>query len=106
MTTVPSTSRSPRRAIARSMSAGGSALVPVKSNTSSTRESVVLTPCPPGPEDREKRHRSSLSGMAMVSVIWTGMSVSQRSRAVRAQRTSMSKIGRRRWSTVASPAAS
>ena len=32
------------------------------SKDSSTRESVVLTPCPPGPEERENRHVSSLSG--------------------------------------------
>jgi hypothetical protein len=32
------------------------------SNDSSARLSVVLTDCPPGPDEREKRHDSSASG--------------------------------------------
>ena len=33
------------------------------SKDSSTRESVVLTPWPPGPDEREKRSDSSAAGM-------------------------------------------
>ena len=33
------------------------------SNNNSTRESVVLTPCPPGPDERLNRQRRSLDGM-------------------------------------------
>jgi hypothetical protein len=29
----------------------------------------VLTPCPPGPEERENRHDSSLSGGRYISVL-------------------------------------
>ena len=56
---TPSTRRSPRRARARSRSIGESDWVRATSRLSSTRESVVLTPWPPGPEDLEKRHEDS-----------------------------------------------
>ena len=39
------------------------------SKTSSTRLSVLFTPCPPGPEDLEKRHFSSLEGITKRELI-------------------------------------
>jgi hypothetical protein len=42
----------------------GSDGVVARGKTSSTRESVVLTFCPPGPEERENRQASSPAGMA------------------------------------------
>jgi hypothetical protein len=46
----------------RDRSSGGMLALPATSYRSSTRESAVLTPCPPGPELREKRSRSSPAG--------------------------------------------
>lgn len=40
-----------------------SAVVVAKSKLSCTRESVVLTPWPPGPEERENCSTSSLAGI-------------------------------------------
>ena len=44
------------------------AVVAATSQLSSTRESVVLTPWPPGPLDRENRHPSSAPGMRTESL--------------------------------------
>lgn len=62
MTTVPSTSRPASASIALSLTGSVSEGDVARSQTSSTRESVVFTPCPPGPDERENRQRSSLSG--------------------------------------------
>jgi hypothetical protein len=61
-TSTPSVSRSPRRDTARSRRNGGIDGLVATSNDNSTLLSVVLTPCPPGPLDRENRHRSSEAG--------------------------------------------
>lgn len=60
---TPSTSRVARRSVARSRCTGDSAEEAVRSQDSSTRESDVLTDCPPGPPDRENRQRSSDPGI-------------------------------------------
>lgn len=60
--TTPSTSREASRSSARAFHTSGRASVFARSNRSSTWESLVLTCCPPGPDDREKRHMSSASG--------------------------------------------
>jgi hypothetical protein len=38
------------------------------SKSNSTRESVVFTPCPPGPDDRENRQTNSDSGITLERV--------------------------------------
>ena len=68
-TSTPSTSRSASRARARCLRCSGNAAVALRSNTSSTRESVVFTPWPPGPEAREKRQPSSPAGIHQHSSI-------------------------------------
>ena len=64
ITTAPSTSWPVNRCKARCRRGAGSEGVVARGNTNSTRESVVFTLCPPGPEEREKRHTSSLAGIA------------------------------------------
>ena len=59
---TPSTSRFASRSSARARCTGPSAVVVERSRLSSARESAVLTDCPPGPEERLNRHRSSRSG--------------------------------------------
>jgi hypothetical protein len=56
---LPASARS-----ARSLSSGGSADVEARSKDSSTRLSAVLTDCPPGPGDLEKRQDSSPGGIS------------------------------------------
>ena len=56
---TPSISREPSRSRARDRCTSLSAGLPCTSYDSSTLLSVVLTPWPPGPEDREKRQLSS-----------------------------------------------
>ena len=60
---TPSTSRPDRRCTARSRRVGERTGEAARSQDSSTRESVVLTDCPPGPLDRENRQRNSPSGI-------------------------------------------
>jgi hypothetical protein len=60
---TPPASLPDRARSARSLSTGGSADVAAKSKESSTRLSAVLTDCPPGPGDLEKRHDSSPGGI-------------------------------------------
>jgi hypothetical protein len=60
---TPSLRRLARRARARRRAGSGSDGDRPTSNESSTRLSVVLTDCPPGPEEREKRSLSSPAGM-------------------------------------------
>src|SRR5262245_5769845 len=52
---TPSTSRLPSRCTARVFSDSGSAALASRFQRSSTRESAVLTDCPPGPPERENR---------------------------------------------------
>ncbi|MDX6236549.1 MAG: hypothetical protein QOG10_1364 [Kribbellaceae bacterium] len=59
---TPSTKRGPSRSSALAFRTSLSAVVAATSKLSSTRLSVVLTDCPPGPLDREKRQVSSASG--------------------------------------------
>ncbi len=63
---TPSTRRPLRRSRSRSRWSGERTAEAAASHTSSTRESAVFTPCPPGPEDRENRHDSSESGMVIL----------------------------------------
>ena len=60
---MPSTRRLPSLRTARSRMNGVRAEVCATSKLNSARESLVLTDCPPGPLDREKRQVSSRSGM-------------------------------------------
>ena len=60
---TPSTSRPDRRCTARSRRVGERTGEAARSQDSSTRESVVLTDCPPGTLDRENRQRNSPSGI-------------------------------------------
>jgi hypothetical protein len=60
---TPSASRFSSRPSARRRAQSGSVGDRRTSNESSTRLSVVFTDCPPGPDEREKRSRSSLAGM-------------------------------------------
>src|SRR5690606_41051091 len=53
--------------------------VATRSKLSSARLSVVFTPCPPGPEEREKRQRSSSSGMTIEPVTANGPSMTSSS---------------------------
>lgn len=61
--TTPSTRRPRRLPNARSRCVSESADDASRSQLSSTRESVVLTPWPPGPDALENRHDSSCSGI-------------------------------------------
>lgn len=61
---TPPTNRPASRSIALAFSPGESKSEPARSQDNSTRESVVFTPCPPGPLEREKRQFSSPSGMS------------------------------------------
>jgi hypothetical protein len=60
---TPPVSRPARAFSARSLSTGGSDVVAARSKDSSTRLSAVLTDCPPGPGDLEKRQDSSSGGI-------------------------------------------
>jgi len=60
---TPSVSLLASRRSARSRACSGSEGDRRTSNDNSTRLSVVLTDCPPGPEDRENRSRNSLAGI-------------------------------------------
>ena len=60
---TPLTRRGPSRSSALRLRCSGSAVVWARSKTSSTRESVVFTPCPPGPDEREKRQLTSAAGI-------------------------------------------
>src|SRR6266511_6229288 len=62
-------SREARRRRARALASGGNDGEPARSKRSSTRESVVLTPWPPGPEARLARNSSSSTGIATSGVI-------------------------------------
>ena len=55
--------------------ADGSAELDATSQDSSTRESAVLTPCPPGPDEREKRQLSSASGITIPGRTVSGATV-------------------------------
>jgi len=59
---TPSTRRPARRSNARVRCTGPKALVLATSRLSSTRESAVLTDCPPGPDEWLNLQRSSPSG--------------------------------------------
>ena len=61
--------------------------IPVGRCVRRTAESVVLTDCPPGPEDRNTSTRRSASGMSMWSVVSTTGSTS----------TSAKDVWRRLW---------
>jgi hypothetical protein len=63
--TTPSARRPARAPSARSFSGCGSASDVAMSNESSAWLSVVLTDCPPGPDDRENRQDSSSAGIVM-----------------------------------------
>jgi len=63
MTRHPPVSRGPSRCIARSRRRSGMLGDLARSKMSSTRESVVFTPWPPGPDERENRHESSERGI-------------------------------------------
>ena len=63
MTRHPAVSRGPSRCNARSRSRSGMLGDVARSKMSCTRESVVFTPCPPGPDERENRHDSSDRGI-------------------------------------------
>ncbi len=69
---TPSTSLPAKRSITRARWVGPSAVVVARSTLSSTRESAVFTDCPPGPEDRLNRHRSSRSGTTTERVTRSG----------------------------------
>ena len=60
---TPPTRRPLSRSRTRSRCSGERTADPAASHASSTRESAVFTPCPPGPDDRENRHESSDSGI-------------------------------------------
>lgn len=62
---TPSTRRFASRCRARALSGSGSAAEASRSQLTVTRLSVVFTPCPPGPEDLEKRQASSPMGMLL-----------------------------------------
>ena len=62
MVIVVPTKRSRRRSSTRARWTSSSASLAAMSKVSCTRESVVLTPWPPGPELREKRSTSSADG--------------------------------------------
>lgn len=68
---TPLTNRVVRRCRARSLSRSGSAVLASRSKLSSTRESAVLTDCPPGPLARLNRHLSSARGTTTSSLIRT-----------------------------------
>lgn len=70
--TVPSTSLPTSRSRARTRRCSGSDGDRATSNESSARLSVVLTPCPPGPDEREKRQDSSASGTLSRDVTCSG----------------------------------
>ena len=82
---TPSTSRPPSPSIARARWVAESAREPATSNDSSTRESAVFTDCPPGPDDRLKRHRSSDAGIAIDAVTCRGSSMGTASVSFAAQ---------------------
>jgi len=60
---IPSTIRPLARSRSCSRCTGERTEDPATSHTSSTRESAVFTPCPPGPDERENRQESSDSGI-------------------------------------------
>src|SRR4051794_18855576 len=62
MVSPPSTSRGASRSSSRARGSSLRTAEPAMSQLSSTRLSVVLTPCPPGPDDRLNRSISSASG--------------------------------------------
>ena len=62
---TPSTSRPARRSSARARRDGPKAEELATSKSNSTRESVVFTPCPPGPDERENRQTNSDSGITL-----------------------------------------
>ena len=62
---TPPTSRPARRSSARARRVGPNAEELATSKSNSTRESVVFTPCPPGPDDRENRQTNSDSGITL-----------------------------------------
>lgn len=62
---TPSTSRPARRSSARARRDGPKAEELAMSKSNSTRESVVFTACPPGPDERENRQTSSDSGITL-----------------------------------------
>jgi hypothetical protein len=62
---TPSTSRPARRSSARARRVGPNAEELAMSKSNSTRESVVSTPCPPGPDERENRQTNSDSGITL-----------------------------------------
>jgi hypothetical protein len=62
---TPPTSRPARRSSARARRVGPNAVELATSKSNSTRESVVFTPCPPGPDDRENRQTNSDSGITL-----------------------------------------
>ena len=63
MTRHPAVSRGPSRCNARLRSNSGTLGDVARSKMSCTRESVVFTPWPPGPDERENRHDSSERGI-------------------------------------------
>ncbi len=65
------TSRSASAISARSLSTGPSADEAARSYDNSTRLSLVLTDCPPGPDDRENRQDSSSAGITLPRT-WIG----------------------------------
>ncbi len=73
---TPSTNRPDSRCSARAFRVGPNAEVLATSYDNSTRESVVLTPCPPGPLDRENRQESSAAGTTTEPVTRTPPSMS------------------------------
>ena len=64
----------PSRSRTRARSASLSARDVDGFHSNSTREDVVFTPCPPGPDARVARSLSSARGMRTVSVTITGSS--------------------------------
>jgi len=59
----PSNMRSLSRPIARALRLADKAVEAERLKINSARVSVLLTFCPPGPEDREKRHPNSVTGI-------------------------------------------
>lgn len=68
---TPPVSRAASARRARSLSTGPSASERATSYETSTRLSVVLTDCPPGPDDRENRQDSSSGGITAPRM-WIG----------------------------------
>ena len=65
---VPSTRRADSRFRARALRWSGMLAEPAISNVTVARESVVLTLCPPGPDERVNFHSSSAAGIVTADV--------------------------------------